>query len=157
MSVTVRAATEHDIAGIVACLAAAFEPYRDRYTAGAFADTVPDARGVRERLDAMRVFVADAGTGVVTGTIACLAVGGGEGHLRGMAVLPELASRGIADALLGAAEEELRRRGCTRVTLDTTAPLQRAIRFYARQGFRPTGRVSDFFGMSLYEYEKPLT
>jgi hypothetical protein len=42
------------------------------------------------------------------------------------------------------------------VTLDTTWPLQRAIRFYERQGYAATGRETDFFGMPLYEYAKPL-
>ena len=32
----------------------------------------------------------------------------------------------------------------------------RAIRFYERHGYRPTGRVSDFFGMELIEYAKEL-
>jgi ribosomal protein S18 acetylase RimI-like enzyme len=42
------------------------------------------------------------------------------------------------------------------VTLDTTRPLQRAIRFYERHGYRQTGRVSDFYGMELIEYAKEL-
>ena len=37
-----------------------------------------------------------------------------------------------------------------------SAPLQRAIRFYERNGYRPSGRVADFFGMPLFEYVKPL-
>ena len=43
-----------------------------------------------------------------------------------------------------------------RVSLDTTEPLRRAVRFYERHGFRPSGRVSDFFGMPLFEYVKEL-
>jgi DNA-binding transcriptional MerR regulator len=42
------------------------------------------------------------------------------------------------------------------VTLDTTEPLTRAIRFYERQGYSPSGRVTDFYGMKLYEYRKAL-
>jgi len=34
--------------------------------------------------------------------------------------------------------------------------LQRAIRFYTKHGFSPSGRVTDFFGMRLYEYVKLL-
>jgi hypothetical protein len=36
----IRKATSEDASGILACLSAAFEEYRDSYTAGAFADTV---------------------------------------------------------------------------------------------------------------------
>jgi hypothetical protein len=40
------------------------------------------------------------------------------------------------------------------VTLDTTEPLKKAIRFYLRHGYKPSGIVKDFFGMPLFEYEK---
>ncbi len=30
------------------------------------------------------------------------------------------------------------------------------MRFYRRNGLVPTGGVTDFFGMPLYEYAKPL-
>jgi GNAT superfamily N-acetyltransferase len=73
-----------------------------------------------------------------------------------MAVLPDWQGSGVASALLQAAEVEMRNQGCERVTLDTTQPLARAMRFYARHGFRLSGRVSDFFGMPLYEWVKFL-
>ena len=43
-----------------------------------------------------------------------------------------------------------------RFLVDTTEPLQRAIRFYTRHGYSATGIVRDFFGMPLFEYEKLL-
>lgn len=73
-----------------------------------------------------------------------------------MAVLPEWQGTAVASALLAAAEAELRNAGCKYVTLDTTMPLQRAIRFYERHGFAASGRVADFFGMELFEYTKQL-
>lgn len=79
-----------------------------------------------------------------------------EGHLRGMAVLPEWQGGGVAEALLRAAEAELVSRNCACITLDTTEPLQRATRFYEKHGYRRSGRVSDFFGMRLHEYVKYL-
>ena len=137
----------------MACLAAAFDPYRAGYTEGAFQDTVPTIAGVERRIREMTVLVAlDAAR--IVGTIAHAVVGPGEGHLRGMAVRPESQGRGVAERLLLAAEDELWQAGCSRVTLDTTLPLERAIRFYTRHGYRATGRVTDFFGMPLFEYEK---
>src|SRR5262245_32369362 len=100
----------------------------------------------------MCVFVA-VSEGYVVGTVAC-AASGEEGHLRGMAVLPDWQGSGVASALLQAAEAEIRNQHCKRVTLDTTEPLARAVRFYARHGFRLSGRVSDFFGMPLHEWVK---
>jgi len=73
-----------------------------------------------------------------------------------MAVRSEWQGQGIAESLLNAAEARLRALGCRRITLDTTAPLQRALRFYERLGYRRSGKVTDFFGMPLFEYEKLL-
>jgi GNAT superfamily N-acetyltransferase len=102
----------------------------------------------------MHVLVAEA-HGRLVGTIGSVCHGR-EGHLRGMAVLAEWQGTGVATALLQAAENDLRGAGCRIVTLDTTEPLQRAVRFYQKHGFVASGRVSDFFGMPLYEYVKQL-
>jgi N-acetylglutamate synthase-like GNAT family acetyltransferase len=153
-SFTIRRAASNDGEAIVACLAAAFAPYSNRYTHAAFTDTVLDPRLVQHRLREMCVFVA-VSEGNVVGTVAC-AASAEEGHLRGMAVLPDWQGSGAASALLQAAEAEIRNQRCKRVTLDTTEPLARAMRFYARHGFRLSGRVSDFFGMPLHEWVKSL-
>jgi GNAT superfamily N-acetyltransferase len=151
----VRRANEGDAAGILACLGGAFEEFRGRYTLEAFADTVLSPETIRQRMKEMTIFVAlDAG-GAVAGTIACQAAEN-EGHLRGMAVLPQLRGGGLAQQLLERAEHWVRQHGCTRITLDTTEPLKRAMRFYERNGFRPSGKVQDFFGMPLIEYAKAV-
>jgi hypothetical protein len=58
----------------------------------------------------------------------------------------------VAEGLLAAAESELRRAGCGRGSLETTRHLGRAIRSCEAQGSRASGRVSDFFGMELFEH-----
>ena len=88
---------------------------------------------------------------IIVGTIGCR-----EGHIRGTAVLEAWQGRGIAAQLLQAAEAELVAAGCRRITLDTTAVLEPAIRFYEKHGYRRSGRVTDFFGMRLIEYVKQL-
>jgi predicted N-acetyltransferase YhbS len=154
--VTIRKASQTDGPGILACLRIAFEPYRDKYTPEAFTDTVLTPDTIRARLGQMGVFVAVTSAGRIVGTIACSVVTSGEGHLRGMAVLPEWHGRGIAGELLQSAEEELAGKGCSRVTLDTTEPLRRAVRFYAKHGYVTSGRISNFFGMNLHEHVKDL-
>jgi ribosomal protein S18 acetylase RimI-like enzyme len=74
-----------------------------------------------------------------------------------MAVLPEWQGSLVASQLLTRGEQELRAAGCSIITLDTTAPLQRAIRFYEKHGFHRTARVNDFFGMPLFEYQKTIS
>lgn len=152
---TVRSATEADCDGILACLRSAFEAYKSSYTPGAYNDTVLTRESLLARMKDMSIFVAVTDEGEVIGTIACHVRGQGEGHLRGMAVDPRWHGSGISQQLLERAESELHARNCERITLDTTEYLQRAIHFYERNGYRASGKVSDFFGMPLYEYIKP--
>lgn len=153
---TVREATHADTSAILACLSAAFEVYRDSYTPAAFADTILTEETLQKRLREMTVFVTTNSSGGIVGTIACHIVNSEEGHIRGMAVLPVAQGSGIAARLLTHAEAHFRQRNCKRISLDTTAPLKRAIQFYERSGFSPSGKVQDFFGIPLYEYVKAL-
>jgi ribosomal protein S18 acetylase RimI-like enzyme len=153
--ITIRRAQVEEVESIVECLESAFEPFRSQYTRDAFRDTVLSSEAIRERMVHMTVYVAIATEREVVGTVAS-ALEGEDGHLRGMAVRPAWQGRRIADQLLLVAENDLITAGCVRITLDTTVPLQRAIRFYQRNGFVPSGRITDFFGMPLYEYVKPL-
>ena len=160
-SFTVRPATEADSAGILACLHAAFEVYRNRYSPAAFVDTVLTAATLQQRLASMHLFVAISVTGEVAGTIGCQVVeakaDSKEGHIRGMAVLPAWQGSGVAAQLLLSAEAELRAHGCAWISLDTTEPLSAAQRFYQKNGFRRSGKITDFFAMPLIEYVKTLT
>src|SRR5262249_41820530 len=153
---TIRQATREHAAAILACLHSAFEDYREAYTPGAFVDTVLTQETLAQRLAQIHVFVALDTSSPVIGTIACHVVSREEGHIRGMAVLPKWQGAGLAAELLRAAETELRHNKCAYLTLDTTAPLMRAMRFYEKNGYRRTGKITDFFGMPLYEYRKSL-
>ena len=156
LSFSIRRARPSDIDGILACLHAAFAPHQNSYIPAAYADTVLTSDTLSLRLQSMSIFVALSAIGEIIGTIACNAASVDEGHLRGMAVLPDWQGRGVASALLKCAEAELRSHGCRQVTLDTTAPLLRAARFYEKNGYCRTGTVTDFFGMPLYEYARQL-
>jgi ribosomal protein S18 acetylase RimI-like enzyme len=152
----IRPATRVDVPGILRCLRRAFEPYREEYTPGAWQDTVLDEPAIAARLDDMRVLVAVDSSEEIVGTLAWAAMSETTGHLRGMAVLPDRQGEGVAQSLLERVLAELAREGLTEVTLDTTEPLQRANRFYERNDFQPSGRVSDFFGMRLVERVRRL-
>ncbi len=156
MIITIRKARAQEAGGIRRCLTSAFEPFRSQYTRGAFEDTVPTVEAIRERMGQMTVYIGVAGTREIVGTVAC-EVDGTEGHVRGMAVQPPWQGHGIAERLLRAVENDLVAARCTRLTLNTTEPLQRAISFYRRNGFAASGKVTDFFGMPLYEYVKALS
>jgi len=152
--IEVCSADHADTVAILRCLAAAFAPYRSEYTPAAFADTVLSHETLHLRLQQMHVLVATA-AGNVVGTVAGVC-NVEEGHLRGMAVLPEWRGQGVAAKLLATIEGLLRDEGCKRITLDTTLPLAPAMRFYEKKGYRRSGKIADFFGMSLLEYVKQL-
>lgn len=152
----IRNGTRADAAGILACLAEAFQPYQKQYTPAAFEDTVLTRTTLDQRMLSMMVLLAESTEGMVVGTVACGLTSPGEGHLRGMAVRSGWQGAGIAQWLLERAESELQARGCSRITLDTTLPLGRAMRFYEKNGYRRSGKVADFFGMPLIEYEKQV-
>lgn len=155
-AISIRKADQGDIQAILECLREAFEAYRKSYTVDAFRDTVPTLEGLRSRLEKMCVFVASNASGEIVGTVACNVVSSEEGHVRGMAVRAAWQGAEAASELIRSVESELRDRGCSQVSLDTTLPLERAIRFYEKHGFRRSGRITDFFGMQLIEYVKDL-
>lgn len=154
---TVRLAKAEDSAAILQCLSAAFEPYRTRYTPEAFEDTILTPETLQHRFSLMTIFAAADASGRIVGTIACHLPQRGVGHIRGMAVLPDWQGSGVAAQLLSVAESELHYKGCSTITLNTTQPLQQAMRFYEKHGYRPTGEVKKFFGMPLFGYVKNVT
>jgi len=154
-SFAIRNAIHEDCTAILECLRSAFAPYRESYTPEGFFDTILTPETFRHRLSEMSVLVATAADGEVVGTVAYKILQSREGHLRGMAARPEWHGSGLSNRLLERAEDELRKAGCKIITLDTTEPLNRAIRFYEKNGYRPTGKVGSFFGMSLFEYSNP--
>lgn len=153
----VRKATKADAPAILGSLRVAFEPYRDRYTPEGFTDTVLTSELLTQRFTTMTLFVATDDASEIVGTIGCQALASGEGHIRGMAVLPAWRGSGVANQLLKVAELELHVQGCTWVSLDTTEPLAAAQRFYEKNGYRRSGKIADFFGMPLFEYTKSLS
>ena len=155
IAVEIRQAGKGDGGEILKCLASAFEPYREQYTKEAYADTVLDDSSLQARMQTMHLIVAVLSAEVI-GTVAGGYFQTSEGHLRGMAVLPQFQGSGVSAQLLAAIEAWLRARGCTRVTLDTTLPLLAAMKFYEKHGYSRSGRTSDFFGMPLIEYVKQL-
>lgn len=152
----IRRASVDDLGGVVDCLHSAFAPFESVYTPEAYADTTLSLSTVHERFATMQILVAIDADSAVVGTISLEKESDDWGHVRGMAVLPAWQGTGVASQLLATAEDELRASGCTSVRLETTEPLQRAMRFYERNGFHRTGSVTDFFGMPLLEYAKHL-
>jgi ribosomal protein S18 acetylase RimI-like enzyme len=82
-----------------------------------------------------------------------------EACLVAMWVAAHARGRGVADALVGALLQHARSEGLRRVTLDVAHANGRAIAFYERMGFTPTGREGTLAhdpGVSELELERLL-
>jgi predicted N-acetyltransferase YhbS len=73
-------------------------------------------------------------------------------------VRPAWQGRGVAKPLMGAALEEARERGFTRIRLWTPQGAGQARRFYEREGWSQTGKVHEEspFGLPVVEYSRRL-
>ena len=78
----IRKANADDAAGILHCLATAFEPYREAYTPGAWQDTVLTPEALQHRMSSMEILVAVSPQEGIAGTLAFAGLRDGEGHLR---------------------------------------------------------------------------
>jgi len=155
MHIHIREATPADLEAIHAVLGEAFAPYRASDTDAAFHDTVPSVQGLRERPREMVIVVPEL-DGPVVGTLA-FGSSHGRGYLRGTAVAGAAQGRGVGSALLRHALKRLHAIGHATAYLETSAVLERAIALYEAHGFVPTGRMRDFHGMPLAEYERLLS
>jgi GNAT superfamily N-acetyltransferase len=75
-------------------------------------------------------------TGAAVGHLA-LRSAGADLELKRMYVVPPYRGRGVAGALLRAAEEEARSRGARRIVLQTGDRQPDAVRLYEREGYAP--------------------
>lgn len=79
-------------------------------------------------------------------------------RLYSLAVDPARRGLGLAGRLLDDAGRQARRRGCRALRLEVRADNPVAIRLYERAGYRPIGRVPDYYadGATALRYEKDL-
>ncbi|UCE81343.1 MAG: GNAT family N-acetyltransferase [Methanobacteriota archaeon] len=81
------------------------------------------------------------------------------GRIASVAVLPEHRNMGVGSKLITACEEEFRRRGVTRFTLEVAVDNATAVRTYLANGYRIVSEISDYYsrGRSAYNMEKDVT
>lgn len=122
----------------VELLEAYFNELRERF--GSFDPPSVEAL----RADAARgvVLVAyDEGQPVACGSLRVLEKDTAE--VKRMFVVPEARGRGHGRRILGALEERARSLGCSRVVLDTAAPLKEAASMYLREGYVEIERYNE--------------
>lgn len=118
---------------------------------------------LRESADVWVAEVAEAADQVASGQVAGDAIvlyrkGFDAARLYSMVVRPEWRGRGVASALLGAAEQRALQRGLSVMRLEVREDNRGAIAFYAKAGYRETGRSPDYYEDSAgaLRMSKPL-
>jgi putative acetyltransferase len=152
--VRIRKAKPGDAAAIEWLLRESFREYEQDYTPEAFDITTPAKQEIEDRIKHWTVWVALRANAIV-GTVSAQPDGQAL-HIRSMAVHPHMRGQGIGKLLLTRVEHFARTNRCTRLILDTTPFLKRAIRLYEGFGFGFTGTERKWFGTPLSAMAKPL-
>jgi GNAT superfamily N-acetyltransferase len=156
LSARIRRAVPADAADIADVLRQSFQEFEPLYTPQGFTATTPDRQQVGRRLQEGPAWIAlcDERT---AGTASAVLKDEKGLYMRGVAVVPSMRGRGVAELLMNEVESFARQNGCVRIFLTTTPFLTSAIRLYERFGFTqvPNG-TADLFGTPLIKMEKNL-
>lgn len=109
--------------------------------------------------DSARVLVASANHRRFLGTaVVFFRRGSAVARLYSIATRSEARGMGVGSALLAAAEDAARQRGCRRLRLEVRVDNQAAVRLYERLGYRRFARVAGYYedGADAWRYEKAL-
>jgi GNAT superfamily N-acetyltransferase len=146
-----------DIPSIYGVLVKAFAPYKQQYTPCAYAATVVSPADIEQRMVGKdyELYVVTIGERVV-GTVSVVMKEQDRLHIRSMAVLPVVQQMGVGRFIMEKIEALATQNHVAVLSLDTSKPLERAIRFYQQCGFAFTGVTHDFYGVEIFEMMKKL-
>jgi ribosomal protein S18 acetylase RimI-like enzyme len=154
--VQIRFALPDESEAIAGVISEAFAPFKNLYTAGAFAATVISPEKIRQRFNDAGAVWAVLKNGKIVGTVSVLPDGEWL-YIRSMAVLPAAQGLGIGRRLLEAVENYAVRNGFEKLFLYTTPYLPAAIKLYEQNGFvRGELEPERFFGTPCFEMQKKL-
>jgi ribosomal protein S18 acetylase RimI-like enzyme len=125
-----RSATQVDVAGLTAVLAAAYAPFQ---TLG----LPPVTEGIAEDIRDHNVWVAEL-DGIVRGGIVLVL--GTQAHIANLAVHPDASGHGIGAALIDQALAAAAAAGHRQVQLATHAEMTATQAFYQKTGWEAAGR-----------------
>lgn len=150
-----RKARIQEINDVRLVLSKAFEAYKKYYTNDALNATVLTPKVIKDRLlnKKYEIFVVLINEQIV-GTVCLSMKGQDQLYIRSMAVHPDYQKRGVGLFILKKINELAIRKNIKTISLDTSKPLKRAIKFYKNFGFKFTGTIKNFYGEEIYEMKK---
>jgi putative acetyltransferase len=131
----VRPVREADVSEVIAVVTRVLGEFGLRFGDGADTDAELHSLPNSYRDHGGELWVATDAAGHVVGTCGVFPVADGTFELRKMYLLPRVRGQGLGQRLLDVALHWTRQRGATRVVLDTTEAMARAIEFYEKNGF----------------------
>ena len=75
-------------------------------------------------------------------------------YIASMAVKPEYHGKGAGSMLLKETDRIAYEKQCSKLILETSAPLTDAIRLYEKFGYERTGKTTDYYGVTIFEMVK---
>ena len=154
---TYRKAQISDIKELYSILLKAFEPYKLNYTNGAYYATVLTPLDIKNRIlgNKYDIYVVTMDKKII-GTFSLLKKGNDILHTRTMAVHPDYQGKGFGLFILRKIYMLAKKNNYKFISLDTSKPLKRAIKFYKNFGFEFTGKNKDFHGVKIFEMIKEI-
>jgi len=150
-----RKAQIEEINDIHLVLSKAFKPYKKYYTYDAFNATVLSPIIIKDRIlnKKYEIFVITINRQII-GTVSLSMKDQDQIYIRSMAVHPDYQKRGVGLFILKKINKLAIRKNIKTISLDTSKPLKRAIKFYKNFGFKFTGTKKNFYGIDIYEMKK---
>ena len=144
-----------EIYDIYQVLLKSFKPYEKSYTKKSFYATVLSVEKIKDRIikNEYDVYVVKAGSNIV-GTVSLKILDFSSLYIRSMAVLPDMQRSGIGRFILENINYIARDSKIEKLVLESSRPLQNALNFYEKYGFKKTGVTRDFYGVQVYEMIK---
>jgi len=157
VKINYRKAQILDINEIYNTLLKAFEPYKSNYTNDAYNATVLTLKDIKNRIlgDKYEIYVVTKDKKII-GTFSILKKNKDILHLRSMAVHPDFQGKGFGLFILRKIDMFAKKNNYKFISLDTSKPLKRAIKFYKNFGFEFTGNNQDFYGVKIFEMIKEI-
>ena len=157
LNLTIRPADISEIKNIHNLLLESFMPYKKYYTESAFNATVISTDEITKRIKNTEFCVLVAlFKNKITGTASLHQRNKKSLHINTMAVDPRYQNKGIGLQLLQYISDVAKQKNLQQLSLETSKPLEKAIKFYKKFGFKKTGKIRDYFGIEIFEMIKPL-
>jgi len=149
-----RKAKINDTDKIYNTLSKSFEPYKKYFTKKGYNSAVLSSDEIQERIkkNIFKVYVVTIDNKIV-GTTSIIQKND-RYYIRSLAVEPDYQNKGIGLFILENIFKIAKKENIKKISLDSFKPLNKAVNFYEKHGFKKTGITKDLYGNEIFEMLK---